>query len=298
MSTDRRGFIGGSDVPAILGVSPWTTPYELWCEKTGRDSGVDDSRSKFLRRGKMLEPLVIDMVRQELGVEVPLTNQRYTDEQHPWMRAEIDFEWFDEFGNLQNGDVKTVHPFAASEWGAEGTDEFPAYYCAQFQWGLGIKPQRQSCLVAALIGADDLRFYRVERDDELIAEIRRRALIFWRDHVLADVPPEPVDFKDSQRILSRFTGFVSVGSEEVWREIERIRGINRAIKKLESSKADRQQAIARHLLAEAEALGVEGEPEKFVINGPNGKRMASLSFQKRKAYTAQVPESSYWVFRT
>lgn len=32
----RRRYIGGSDMAAILGVDPWKTQVDLWLEKTGR----------------------------------------------------------------------------------------------------------------------------------------------------------------------------------------------------------------------------------------------------------------------
>lgn len=31
---DRRKFIGGSDVAAILGISPWRSIVDLWIDKT------------------------------------------------------------------------------------------------------------------------------------------------------------------------------------------------------------------------------------------------------------------------
>ena len=40
----RRKFIGGSDVAAIMGVSPWKSAVEVWQDKTGRrtDDRADD----------------------------------------------------------------------------------------------------------------------------------------------------------------------------------------------------------------------------------------------------------------
>ncbi|WP_410960483.1 YqaJ viral recombinase family protein, partial [Salmonella sp. SAL4361] len=32
----RKKGIGGSDVAAILGFSPYKSPYQLWLDKTGR----------------------------------------------------------------------------------------------------------------------------------------------------------------------------------------------------------------------------------------------------------------------
>lgn len=51
------------------------------------------------------------------------------------MRVEIDFEYMSDAG-LSNGDVKTISPFAAAEWGEQETDEIPLYYCLQFDWGM------------------------------------------------------------------------------------------------------------------------------------------------------------------
>jgi hypothetical protein len=59
--TVRRGFIGGSEIGALFGVSPYLTPYGLWAEKTGRlDPPVFDNR--YMKRGRLIEaiaPLVL-----------------------------------------------------------------------------------------------------------------------------------------------------------------------------------------------------------------------------------------------
>src|SRR5688572_32414800 len=32
----RRKYRNASETPAVMGVSPWITPYQLWLERTGR----------------------------------------------------------------------------------------------------------------------------------------------------------------------------------------------------------------------------------------------------------------------
>ena len=32
----RRGLRNASETSAVLGISPWMTPYQLWLSKTGR----------------------------------------------------------------------------------------------------------------------------------------------------------------------------------------------------------------------------------------------------------------------
>lgn len=221
---DRTKFIGGSDVAAILGVSPWKSPYELWLEKTGRapKAEVTPEQQKRFDRGHRLEPVILDMLvdrlRDEgLEVEVLAKNERYVDSEHAFMACEIDFElritgeieiagepvYLD--GEHINGDCKSVHPFAAKKWGEEGTDEVPIDYAAQFMHGLGITKKRLS-IVASLIGMDDLLVYWVERDEETIAGIRNRVCEFWNDCVLADVEPDPIDFDDCKAIYSKANG--------------------------------------------------------------------------------------------
>jgi len=46
---ERKGFIGGSDAPIILGLSPWKSPYQLWLEKIGQDKDQSSRREQFPR---------------------------------------------------------------------------------------------------------------------------------------------------------------------------------------------------------------------------------------------------------
>ena len=43
---ERRNYIGGSDIAAILGMSRWKTPLKLWLEKTGEVEPDDLSENE------------------------------------------------------------------------------------------------------------------------------------------------------------------------------------------------------------------------------------------------------------
>jgi len=192
---DRRKFIGGSDLAAILGISPWKTPLQLWNDKTQPAMPeTDAARLRVLNRGKRMEPYILDMIRDEHGVNVIAANERYTDQAVDYFACEIDAEAKDEKRGHINIEIKTVHPFKVKEWGDIGTDALPLHYLAQVQWGLGITG-RQYCDVYALIG-DDLKRYAVEADGELIATLREKAIQFWVRYVSALTPPPPVSEED------------------------------------------------------------------------------------------------------
>ncbi|MGG2113988.1 YqaJ viral recombinase family protein [Lysinibacillus pakistanensis] len=58
---NRRIFVGGSDVPIILGLSKYKTPYELAKEKTGLVPTVFDS-NEYTVYGQVIEPQIRDYI--------------------------------------------------------------------------------------------------------------------------------------------------------------------------------------------------------------------------------------------
>lgn len=225
---DRRKYLGGSDVAAIFGVSPWQTPLDLFFKKTTDTPEVlTDEKRKFFARRKRQEPVIAEMLADEYGIEVTRLSlddnpNRYVDPEHGFMVAEIDFEFLmspsvrDAFparpefaaipdGTLLNGEIKTVHPFAAAEWGEQGSEDVPIHYAAQVMHGLGVT-NRPAAIVAALFGLDSLLCFPVMRDEETIAAMREKAVAFWVNHVLADVPPEPINSEDVKKLYAGFRG--------------------------------------------------------------------------------------------
>lgn len=222
---DRRTFIGGSDCAAIFGVSPFATPLDIYLKKrgemptTGREA--DAGKQRLFKRGKRAEPVAIDMLVEDRDIKVtkrslPEAKNYYIDPEHPFIAAEIDFEWQVEqeqvdlfgldrelLGTIQNGEVKSVDPrVAKAKYGEEGSDEVPIEYAAQAMHGLMVT-DRQACMFAVLSGWDDLTIYMVVRDNATIKVMREKCVAFWNDHVLAGVPPEPVNLPDVYHLFNR-----------------------------------------------------------------------------------------------
>ena len=199
---DRQKYLGGSDVAAILGVSPWITPFQLFQKKTGAlVEEITPAKQRILDRGHRWEPIVLEMVVDELrdrghDVEVVAVGQRYIDSEFSFMAAEIDAELIVD-GEPVNGEMKTANVFAAAGWGDYDSDDVPIYYAAQVMHGLMIQPRRRA-VIAALTGFDDRPMLRwIERDEETIAAIRTKEIEFWQRLQSGDAPdPEtPADVK-------------------------------------------------------------------------------------------------------
>ncbi len=262
---DRSKFIGGSDIAAILGVSPWRTIVDLWQDKiTPR---AERPRKKVFWRGERWESVVAEMLSLDLEaqghkVEIIGKNRRFIDAEHSMFAAEIDFELrLDSEDGITNCELKTVSPFAMNEWGDSGSDTLPVWYTAQAMWGLGVAPERRKrCIVAALFGADELRTFDIPRDDETLSAMRSRAVSFWTEHVLTQVPPEPITLEDLAKIFPKHVqGPALIADSNLEELVLRLRAVKSEIKARESEGELIEFQIKRAMKDCAELL-IDGEP--------------------------------------
>lgn len=249
----RHLLVGGSDVAAILGLSPWRSPVDVWMEKTCRvvpDALLSPEKAKILERGKKLEPYVIEMGLHKLRerghqVELLARNKRYTHPDYPWLQVEIDAEFLLD-GEHINVDAKTVTGFARGKWGEEDSEDVPMDYAAQFMTGLNVTGRRR-CLVLALIGLDDVMTFWVHRDDETFAWIMADLVSFWTVNVLQDKAPDPINLADVRALHPSDNGRTVESTPELAEKVERIRrlAIELAMKKAERDELKMQ--VGRYL---------------------------------------------------
>jgi putative phage-type endonuclease len=253
LQPDRTLFLGGSDAAAVMGLSPWATPLELWMQKTHRapKEEIDPIRQRMFDRGHKLEPFIREMVitkLQDMGLTVELVavNERYVDLHHPFLACEIDFE-LRVTGEIEIGgqicqldrerincDAKSVSGFARKKWGETDSEDVPIEYAAQFMHGLGITG-RDKCLVAALRSFDDVDIFWTLRDDETIAAMREKAVRFWVDHVLGDTEPDPIDFSDIKLLFPSDNGQATEATTEIAEKVAQLADIKARIKNFEEA---------------------------------------------------------------
>ena len=82
--------IGGSDVAAIFGVSPWTTPLELWMIKKGRMKAPKKANADQLQMGHLLEPIAAYWYAHKSGNHVYEDTGLYQHADHPYALANFD----------------------------------------------------------------------------------------------------------------------------------------------------------------------------------------------------------------
>ncbi len=180
----RSTGIGGSDIAAIVGLSPRQSSIDVWLQKKGLAPAKEESSA--MHWGHNLEDVIAREYAEKTGFVVePGVHLRNgfrlgnTDRMVPSQRRILE--------------VKTASGFVAREWGTEGTDEIPDHYLCQVQWYLGLlDPADFNCAdVPVLIGGNDFRIYHIERNDELIGQLIEAGERWWTDYIVGDKAPEP-----------------------------------------------------------------------------------------------------------
>lgn len=233
---DRKTYIGSSDAAAIVGVSPFKTAFQLYQEKIGEVFEFDTDKEKIFARGKKFEPIILEMLVEELvsrghEVEVIDRNERKRDPELPFLASESDAVLRID-GEIVSAEAKSVNGFAAKLWGEQETDDFPIYYQCQTLHDLMVKG-RKKCVVAALIGTDDLRIYWIERDDELIAGIRQKEIEFW-SRVQRRDPPEPTTANDVNWLYKNDSGEALEADAELLALCSELSSLQRDAKAIEN----------------------------------------------------------------
>lgn len=179
----RIAGIGSSDIAAVLGLSPWESPFSLWHRKAGNvPADLDDSPS--MEWGRRLEPVIA----AKFADEHPELFVRRTGSWHadgrPWQRANPDRLVFADdrpdwtaLGRDAVAVLEIKNVRSRDGWGDPGTDDVPIYYRVQVLWQLDVMGVDVGHL-AVLIGGSDYREYLIERDADECAELRQAAVDF------------------------------------------------------------------------------------------------------------------------
>lgn len=177
----RANGIGGSEVAAVLGLSPDESRFSLWHRKAGNVGPVEQSDA--MEWGHRLEAAVARKFfdeHPEFSDEGHTSAGTWTHPDRPWQIANPD-----RFVYLRRPDgdvdldslleVKTAR--YGDDWGAEGTDEIPPYYRVQCLWYLDVLGLDR-CHVAVLIAGQDYREYLVTYDPAEAEFIRTEVRAF------------------------------------------------------------------------------------------------------------------------
>ena len=178
----RRGGIGASDAPVIMGVSLWMDLETLWLDKTGRRRGGFSNHA--MRRGQRLEPEARALYIRATRVRVEPACLEHGA--HRWMRGSLDGI------NADGSVVLEVKCPGAADHGVAVRGEIPGKYVPQLQHLLAVSGAGVCHYWSYRDGEGTL--IEVAPDAGYIRRLVARERDFWQ-HVLDDRRPQPTLFE-------------------------------------------------------------------------------------------------------
>lgn len=263
----RKSGIGGSDVAAVLGFSPWTSPLDVYLDKTGRAAPQEENDAMYW--GTRLEALVADKYTEETGLEVRRVNSVLRSEKFPMMLGNIDRAVCVEKGKMPvvNGEFRTPKFLECKtarrkddNWGIAGTDQVPEWYITQVLHYLGLTKCKSADLAVLFLESRKFEIYKIEADQDLIARMWERLADWWEAHVVKDVPPPPRSMSDLAKLFPKSVSAEIVASADIEELVKVYSEISAKAKiaKVELEKA--KENIALFMGGNDTLLGVDGKP--------------------------------------
>lgn len=195
---DRKTAMTATDAAAVIGVSKFATPIDVWLEKTGQS--VKSEPTEQQESGNRLQRPILEWYgdRKQVPIVFADAYQLVRAKETPLIGATLDAY---HASDLTPVDAKNIGYPQPGDWGDDGTDQIPLYYAVQLvvqmyvtasNAGFHHRGNPDFARLAVLFRGQELRVYEVRRDKQLEQDIIARMLDFHAKHVVADTPP-PID---------------------------------------------------------------------------------------------------------
>lgn len=199
----RKGFLGASEAPALLGVHPYLSAFALWAHKTGRLES-DPTESSAMRRGRLLEAVAVQMIGEDRPTwrlePNPIPGGKVYRDRECRLSCTPDLIAFDPeregFGVVQ---VKSVEASKfRREWRQDGELTPPLYAVVQAIIEADLTRATWAAVAPIVVGFGiDVHIIDVPIHGGIIERIRAEAAKFW-SMVDRDETPAPDYGRDGE----------------------------------------------------------------------------------------------------
>lgn len=284
---ERFSGIGGSDAAAVLGLSKWKTPLDVYLEKTGQDTDDTGMDNINIRVGNKVEPYLRELYAKETGFAVEDPEKTFRCDKNPFMIANIDGLIRSENLVLE---IKTASHYMEKFWGDEGSDDIPDEYHIQgVHYSCVLKPKRVDVIVSFLDDTakkvilntkDDLlidflvrqnfKIFHYHPNERLEKAIISSESEFWHNNVKKMIPPSPLTIKEAATLYHAIDGRSEIASTEVIEAINTIKSIKAQLKELENNKSIHELTVCNSM------------KDASMLVDPSGNRLATWNSQTSK----------------
>lgn len=181
---ERKKYICSSDWAAILGIDPYKTTYEIYCQKIYDVEPLEVSEKAML--GLDFEKNLVEWLSRKIGHDINTSPD------------ELEFIK-GIFCSHPDGIVIDTPDCAevkmtglCDEWEDEGTDRIPRHFWVQCQAHCYCGEFNAVNVAVMLIGfyGYDMKYYRIEQSNKFIKPAVEKCLDFWHNNVEKKIPPD------------------------------------------------------------------------------------------------------------
>ncbi len=272
----RKQGIGGSDAGAVCGFNPYRTAIQVYYDKTSGE--IEEIDNEAMRQGREFEAYVAGRFTEATGKKVRRANAMFYDEANPFMLADVDRMVTGENAGLE---CKTASPYMADKW-QDG--RIPLSYQIQCYHYMSVC-HADAWYIAVLIYGKEFKYYRIERDEQIIDNLIRIEKSFWENHVKAGIMPDPDGSKTAEQVIAEYfpkPGGRSIpltGFDDKLRRRQELVGI---MERMETEKKQIDQELKIYL-GDAETA----ENEHFRVSWKNVSR-SSLDEKRLKEENPEI----------
>ena len=299
--TKKPKKITATRFATILGLNPWSTAFEMWCEitKTYQKPFED---TIYTLAGKTIEPKQIDYMRKAYGMYNLKTP---TDIYGPDYFKKT---WGDFFGDIpvlggmwdsrlddKNGKPEAVLEFKTTKRAEDWADDVPEYYALQaalYAYLLGVD---DVIMVASFLEPKDYEHpeefvpsasntitveFKVSERYPNFGRMVAQANAWWQNHVVTGISPDYDEKKDAEILKALRTNEVTdTNIDALIAEAENLKAELETVYASVSDKEKRLKAVTEQI---KKTLVGAFRPHDVAVEHKGGKYLWSVS--KTKSY--------------
>lgn len=246
----RPKKLTGTRFAAVLGLSPWNSPFKIWCEVT-RTYEEPFEDTIYTIAGKVIEPKQAAYIRDVYMME---SMQSPTDMYGPDYFKKTYGDFFPEqrvFGGMwdyllmdEHGKPCAVYEMKTTKRAEDWTDDIPEYYALQAALYAKLLGVDQVYMVCSLLGQQDyenpdafvpsaqntfIRPFKVSERYPHMDKMMDMAMDWWKTYVTTGISPDFDEKKDAKILKELRTNSFDDTPEEFDRLIQQAEALQTKI---------------------------------------------------------------------
>lgn len=189
--SDRKHFIGGTDIQHVLGLEPYGCARRLWYQKTGATPDREFKMTGPIVAGVAFEAYIAEMVKERTGWNI--RRKRASANGHELQRVDRAIVGHERGPGVL--EIKTVSDRAYWDWKRDGV---PMGYLMQVQWYMHVLGWTWACIAALNRDTGQLDLFEIDARPDLMAAVAEKVDWFMAHHVDQRIAPPWLEERDGR----------------------------------------------------------------------------------------------------